>query len=440
MNLLVRVFAAVALVTFTPLAGYAADSLTVSVTPPLFQLTIGPGESWSSTLKIVNTNDFAVTYFATVVDFEAEGEGGRGSFTPIVDEFGEDSLDPHLLASWISVTDEAIVVPEGQSADVPFTVRVPENATPGGHYAAILVGTKPPEYNPSLGSAVAVSSYVSSLFFVKIKGDVIEKGRIREFVTESGLYDTTEADFVLRFENLGTVHLRPKGTITIYNMWGKERGKVAINEDKSFGNVLPGTIRRFKFSWDGDFSPLDIGRYSATVTLAFGDEAKQNVTATTYFWVVPVVPVAGTITALIIFIWAAAYLIRRYIRRVLALEAKARGAQFTEPELPHEPVHITLQSLARPLEEGVIDLRRVAFAPKVAHSDTQATARPVEESASQGGTLSLSGFVSKYRLFFVFLGLLIVASVVFAWYFGEILVPSRTYEISNVLVEEEFAE
>ena len=46
------------------------------------------------------------------------------------------------LAEWFTITREAVVVPREQSKEVPFSVRVPFEASPGGHFAAILVGTK----------------------------------------------------------------------------------------------------------------------------------------------------------------------------------------------------------------------------------------------------------------------------------------------------------
>lgn len=407
--------------------------LTVSVTPPLFQLAIGPGEFWASTLKIVNTNEYDVYYYATVVNFESSGEGGVASFSPVIEEFDDPELNAATLANWIRITKEPIFVPRGQSVEVPFEVKIPENASPGGHYAAILIGTKPPEFEGG-GPTIGISSYVSSLMFVKIKGDVIEKARIREFVSEKTLYDRPEANFLLRFENLGTVHLRPQGVITIYNMWGKERGKVEINQKTNFGNVLPGTIRKFTFSWAGEFSPLDIGPYRAVVGLQYGDQVKQNVSATTYFWVVPIVPVAVTLFVFTIMVASATYLIRRYVRRVLELEATRRGvardAQFEEPK-------VTLSSLTLPLREGVVDLKAVRFGGVISSPQDEASLEDRKSTEPQVNHMSVLEFYIKYQLFFVFLVFAITGGILTVWYFGETLIPARTFEITNVVAEEE---
>ena len=82
---------------------YAQQSMSVTVTPPLFQLTIGPGESWASTVKIVNDNPYDATYYATVMDFASEGEEGHGRFVPLVEETGDPVRANFSLASWISI-------------------------------------------------------------------------------------------------------------------------------------------------------------------------------------------------------------------------------------------------------------------------------------------------------------------------------------------------
>jgi hypothetical protein len=200
-----------------PLA-YAQEALSVTVTPPLFQLTIGPGEFWSSSVKIVNSNPFDVTYYAQAVDFSAEGEVGQSKFVPILDDAGERERSTYSLGSWIDISPEPIVVKKGMSREVPFTVRIPEHAEPGGHYAAILVGTQPPTDRAD-GPVVKVSSYVSSLLLVRVKGEIVEKGRIREFISSKTWYDAADVHLSLRFENMGNAHVRPQGEVTIYNMW-----------------------------------------------------------------------------------------------------------------------------------------------------------------------------------------------------------------------------
>lgn len=412
------------LLCITPQYVRAEDSLSVTVTPPLFQLTIGPGESWASTLKIVNNNTYDVTYYTQLVDMQANGEEGRSKFTPLISEDHDLAASASSLAHWIRISSDPILVKAGTSEDVPFSVEIPQNAEPGGHYAAMLVGTQPGGLHAT-GTMLKVSSYVSSLLFVRIKGDIVESGRIREFLTSKELYQTPNVDFLLRFENMGNTHIQPQGDISIYNMWGKERGKVYINQDSNFGNVLPKSIRRFEFSWAGEQNLFDIGLYSAVVTLTYGENGKQNVTAKNYFWVIPVVPVLISVSLITLFLVSFIWFIRRYIRRALELEQKRMALI---PTVQQPPTTIA-KTLMEPIREGVIDLRNATvYKPSGEQSAPLLQAQRLKTTTQ---------FLRKYRLFGIFVALLLVAIISIWFYFSRVLVGTRGFQITDVHIQEE---
>ena len=405
---------------------HADGGLSVTITPPLVQLAIAPGQVWSSVLKIVNNNTFDVTYYTQVVDMQPDGESGRSKFIPIINEPKDSAYQSFALARWITRPPAPILIHAGESANVSYSIHVPVDAEPGGHYAAILIGTEPGTFNQQ-GALMKVSSFVSSLIFIQIKGDVKESGRIREFSTSKSLFQTSSVDFTLRFENTGNTHVHPQGDVTIYNMWGKSRGQVLINnQDADFGNVLPASIRKFQFSWTGEQNIFDIGPYSAVVTLDYGSDGKQSVSATTYFWIVPVVPVAIGIGSIILFMLLITWFIRRYVRRALMLEKSRIGIppQSSMPAV-HNPV---IETLMEPLREGIIDLRNVRGkgAAPAAQQSIQAGAVSYQHS------LTPYQFFIKYRLFIVFLVVLITGTTIGARYFAKVLESHRGYQIHDV--------
>lgn len=408
----------------------ANESLSVTVMPPLFQLTIGPGEVWASAIKIVNNNAYEVTYYAQLMDMRASGEEGRSKFIPIVSEAKDQAQQSYALAHWIRIARDPIVVPAGASREVPFSVEIPTTAEPGGHYAAILIGTEPGGLHAT-GTVLKVSSYVSSLLFVRIKGDVVENGRIREFLTTQQLYQTPKADFLLRFENLGNAHVRPQGDITIYNMWGRERGKVLINQDTdgSFGNVLPNSIRRFQFSWEGGSNVFDIGLYSAIVTLTYGENGKKNISGKTYFWVVPVVPVAIGLGSVIFFFFMLVWFIRRYIRRALMLEQRRYGVSPIGPQ----PSLSIVETYIEPVRVGVVDLRNIRKVSLEPAPASKQVLLPQDEEKPQ----SAGQFIRKYRLFLIFLVVLIIGCGAAWLYFHTVLGGGQKFQITDVRIEAE---
>ncbi len=289
-------------------------SQTLSVSPTLFEMKGERGQAWTSVVRVINVNDYAMTVYPQAVNFEPLGEDGRGDLIPIITE----ETQGQTLAEWITVPSDPVVIPAQATAEVPIQVNIPDDAAPGGHYAAIMVGTRPP-VETSNESQVQTAQFVTSLFFVRIAGDVIEAGDIREFTTNTRVVQDPEIELLMRFENTGNVHVQPQGDIKIFNMWGKERGIIPINHQTHFGNVLPSSIRKFSFTWKGDTSLYDIGRYRAVATLGYGDDGKKFVTSTTYFWVIPYTTIALSLIVLFVTLKIGLWMIRRYIERMLAL-------------------------------------------------------------------------------------------------------------------------
>lgn len=397
---------------FYPLPTQAAGSLALSVTPPFTQMVLTPGEVFRSYIKVVNVNPYELTVYATPVNFTSSDEEGSPKFIPLVG----DPVDKSSLAGWIDVSQTAITIPRESSMDVPYTITVPQNAPPGGHFAAILIGTKPPHDG---GNMVHTAQVVTSLFLARVAGDVHEQGQIRELTAENSYGGTPRTEFSLRFENSGNVYLQPQGDITIYNMWGTERGFIPVNQSSNFGNVLPKSIRKFSFIWEGTPSFTDIGRYKAIATLSFGVDEKHSVDRTIYFWVIPLKATLIACALVFGFIAFLVFAIRMYIRRVLQMagvaelpRAEGRAARAERIVPPKRAV--TRKELVAPLRAGVLDLRKT-----VTH-----------ESVDASAPLSLVDFLHDYRRFFLALTTGLIGLSLIVWYVIDARSTERPYEVT----------
>jgi uncharacterized membrane protein len=384
---------------------YAEGSQSLSVTPPLFQLSVLPGDIWQSSVKIVNVNPYPLTVYAEVVNFAPTGEGGQGRFIPIL----EKSENKATIAEWIEMGSGPYTIAPEQTSDLSFFVEVPKDAAPGGHYAAILITTQPSA--PTNGEVLSVQTAqtVTSLFFVRIEGDVDENGLIREFRTTKSFLPRPEAEFSLRFENKGNVHLQPKGDIVITNMWGTERGIIPVNYQTHFGNVLPNSIRDFTFVWKSEFGIADVGRYKAIATLAYGENGVKSVTTTTYFWVIPIKATLITVVTLALFIALIVWMIKAYVRRMLTLA----GVDVTASE-ELKGSTLNYKKVSAPLRSGVLDLRQRL-------SD-------VEESIDMLSTIIQ--FVLQYKKFFISVVVLIGIFISAVLYISNATNKDKNYEFT----------
>lgn len=391
----------------------AQESLTLSISPSLFDMSVNPGQEWRSSLKIINVNNYDLTVYLDVVNFLPQGEGGEGKFVAIQ----EGEMDGSTLAEWFSLQSEPVVIPPEQSMEIPFAVRVPFEASPGGHFAAILVGTKP--LSPEQGQArVQTSQMVTSLFFARVAGDITELGSIREFNMADNYLNSPEATFQLRFENKGNVHLQPQGDIRITNMWGQERGIIPINQGSQFGNVLPESIRKFTFSWKGEWSIADIGRYSAVATLAYGTEERQFTSAKTNFWVIPYKLLLGIFTGLALFVFLLTWLVKIYVRHTLVM-AGIDVNEYERKKSKTLDARITKQQkikLHTPIQTVVTNLRL-----KLKSTETLLSRCRI-----------VAGFCIQYRLFLIAVLLIVAFLSIIIWYVISANTSQRNYEVTYV--------
>lgn len=330
-------------------AAQSTGASSLTITPPFFELNVSPGDSWSSSIRVVNTNPGDLTVHAIVMGFGAADDQGHGAFTPLAELSG----DTDALANWITAPSSSIDVPSGQATDVPFSVNVPMNASPGGHYAAILIGTGAPSPQPGV-SQVGVSSYISALIFVNVSGNVVESANIQEFSTDRSYYETPDVHFTLLVQNNGNTHVRPVGTIQIYNMFGKERGEISINATGTLGYVLPSSSREFDEEWQNPPSLLDIGPYTAVVSIAYGENGTKSVSETIEFWILPIYQILEVLLGAIIVAGLFVFIVRRSIRKMLASEMTKYGGV-----PPHHPAaHAERGKKKQGSDTDVLDLRK----------------------------------------------------------------------------------
>jgi hypothetical protein len=103
---------------------------------------------------------------------------------------------------------------------------------------------------------------------------------------------------------------------------------------------------------------LEMGRYRAEILLGFGQQANQTASATVYFWVVPLAPVAGIIGGFILFLAVIILGIRAYIRKAVTLARRDAGLSEAGPRLSaFHNIRLTPNMLKGPIREAIVDLR-----------------------------------------------------------------------------------
>jgi len=311
------------------------DRLALTIRPPLVKVNMNPGESWSSTIQVVNNNPMPVAVLPIVKDY-ISNESGAIKFID-QEDMDSDVKSRYFLSEWIAIDPQSIEIPAGKSVEIPYSIMLPADISPGGHYAAILIGTMPTD--EIQGTGISVSSMMASLLMLRVKGEIVEKARILDFSSDKALYQNPSLNFKVNFENLGNIHLQPQGDIRIFDMFGKARGIIAINQNSDAGNVFPESSRMWSFNWSDKPGLSKMGRYKAVLSLTYGQEARQTDARTIYFWVINFksIGIIGGLIALFagLGVFSVKYYIRKTVRTVQQELELARKAQ-EQGEIPQK--------------------------------------------------------------------------------------------------------
>ncbi len=317
------------------------SALAITVIPPTQEfLSVRPGETIETKVKIFNEEATAKTIYASTANFGALDETGTPNILA--------EADKSDLASWMKVDGEGRLVQPGERLEFAVKIEVPVDAPPGGHYAAVLISPEPPA--PSGDSTqVAISQKVASLVLVSVEGVVKESGSIASFTTAGGrkTFSRLPVDFLIRFMNSGNVHLRPTGGITIRNLLGGTSSTLTVNPGL-LQAVLPQQVRKFDAGWEketlageqGTFiqelgrelKNFGLGPYTAELSLQYGAAKDKVVVANLQFQIFPWRVLLLSLIILVLVILLLVIYIRRYNRWIIARNQKAKDEPPTDPQ------------------------------------------------------------------------------------------------------------
>lgn len=312
-----------------------ANAFTLS--PVRMEISGNPGEVLKEEMLLTNESEGETNYFSSFANFEAQGESGNPSFVEATTDLG----------SWISI-DSSITLKAKEEKKVQFTIRIPENAEPGGHFAAIFWGTA-----PNKPGSVSIGAKTGILVLLSVNGDVKEAGGLLSFSTVGSkfFYNTLPVSFEYRFKNDGGDRIKPVGKVIMHDLFYIPEDRIDANSAQ--GNILPSSTRKFSVDWIKSPRSKDyvapnnkvnrffndalyqwrnfaIGPYMAKIDLLYGTEAIR-VSKHTFFFVFPWQLLICLVVIFIIIFWGGRKLIKRYNRHIIQ---KARSGMSMPNDKP----------------------------------------------------------------------------------------------------------
>jgi len=233
----------------------AKASTGLTIQPVKVSHTMKPGESVSGVINLKNASQTEVNVEVKVEDFIPTA-GATGV------QFVGRAPGVTTVRDWITIGgDESFVFDKGESRDIPYTINAPTNAEPGSHFGVAFF--KANELDEA-GVQLKVGTQVGMLIFITVPGNRLQKGKILDFQVPHFI-QKGPVDFIIKFENTGTVHFEPKGEIKITNIFGKEVGTIPVEGQV----VLPTGVSDLNARWN--VTSFLLGRYKAELSIVDGE-------------------------------------------------------------------------------------------------------------------------------------------------------------------------
>ncbi len=249
------------------------SSLGLSAIPPRLEITdANPGDVLTKEIKVRNESRTEKVITVSVEDFIVVDDLG----TPVRIETESQNDNRWAAANWIQVSPTQVKLKPGETKALVLTLLVPQDATPGGHYAMVL-------YNHNADTTItqtgaAIETKVGSLVYVTVPGDITENAQVKEFSTKK-FFEYGPVDFKTIITNLSDIHIAPAGSINIYNTLGLRSHQLKLSNT----NIFPYTSREFDNTLNRKFM---FGYYRAKLNAVYGPSGKP-IDATLSFWVIP---------------------------------------------------------------------------------------------------------------------------------------------------------
>lgn len=273
-----------------------AQSLSLSLWPPLLEVMIQPGKTITYAYQLTNNSDHELTIVPQIVSFEATGEQGQIKLNFPSKSLPSKPLTTNLYPLTFSfesgeVFGKPVTIAIGQSKQVILKIFVPERTPEKDYYHTLLFSTGQ-EIEPQGSSTSSITQIGTNILLTVSKtGKPPYLGRILEFSSLKVVDSFSPVQFTVRLENWGKTLWKPFGKIKIEGIL-EQNDEVKLWEQ----NILAYSARKLDVP---AYRPkLPIGPFKALLDLTVNENGERLYTEIN-FWYLPYKAFLGTAAVLI---------------------------------------------------------------------------------------------------------------------------------------------
>lgn len=272
--------------TLSPVTNAASsEKLTIGVSPVSKKYQLDSGTSKKDTITINNSGDTEFTFQLTVEPYSVKNDSYEPDYLT--------STKRTDLKTWVSFDKTRYPVAARSKVEVPYTITVPANATPGGHYGVIFAETVA-EKIKSDQPVLQQKSRIGAVIYATVNGNYLMGGKFNGIRTP-GLQFKPPLKSEINVENTGNSDFAVKTVFAVTDIMGNRK----YTQEKEY-QLLPETKRKIIVSWDN--SPK-FGFFKVVASAKFLD---QQTSHTSYVLMAPLayymIFVFGLLVAVIVFV------------------------------------------------------------------------------------------------------------------------------------------
>ncbi|MBQ2695661.1 hypothetical protein IJG04_03460 [Candidatus Saccharibacteria bacterium] len=264
----------------TPLVSFfnamAETGVAFTVSPMKEKMVLNPGDEYSSTIELYIPDKYEndIKYNVEVAPFFVNDNYDK--------DFDNTYGINNEIVKWITidVPTEGRLSP-GQTAVIPYTINVPDDAPGGGQYAAIMIAANAwydkdsgensgDDKEDEINTGVTEVKKIAHTIYAEITGDVVRQGEITD-VNVPGFMLSGNITGTSSIKNTGNVHGEAKYKLQVFPLFSGE--EIYTNEeDPQDRTILPDRTLYNETTWD---QTPGIGIFNVVYTVEFEGVTQQ---------------------------------------------------------------------------------------------------------------------------------------------------------------------
>lgn len=216
----------------------ASKGSKIGIKPITEKISLNPGDTYTGTFQVVspseNTGEFKYNIYAT--PFQVKDK-----------EYSADFVTENTytkLSKWITFSKDSGTLKSGETNDITYTIKVPNDVPAGGQYAAIMA-----EIANSEESNIQTYSRAALTILAHIAGETRREGGVLENNVPSVVFGGTKLSTTSLVKNSGNIDEEAIYTLKIFPFGSSE--EVYTNEDNpEVRNILPESERSNTIIWE----------------------------------------------------------------------------------------------------------------------------------------------------------------------------------------------